>query len=109
MQAPAVGGCRSRPVLLRPLALSLTPMHHITYCPQVLAVAGDRSQITMVGGGKVIGYVPEAPEAGLGGITAMKFSGDSKKLAIGCSNRSLHVRDLRSQVRAREAGFWPLC
>lgn len=64
---------------------------------KVLAVAGERPQITMVGGGKVIGYVPEAPEAGLGGVLAMKFSGDSKKLAVGCANRALHIRDLRSQ------------
>jgi hypothetical protein len=65
---------------------------------KVLAVAGDKAQITMVGGGKVIGYVPEAPEPNLGGILALKFSGDSKKLAIGCGNRLLHIRDLRSQV-----------
>jgi hypothetical protein len=64
----------------------------------VLAVAGDKAQITMVGGGKVIGYVPEVPEASLSGVTAMRFSADSKRLAIGCANRALHIRDLRSQV-----------
>jgi hypothetical protein len=70
---------------------------------KVLAVAGDKAQVTMVGGGKVIGYVPEAPEPGLAGITAMRFSADSKKLAIGCANRALHIRDLRSQVGAAAA------
>ncbi|KIZ05202.1 hypothetical protein MNEG_2756 [Monoraphidium neglectum] len=64
---------------------------------KVLAVAGDKAQITMVGGGKVIGYVPEVPEASLSGVTAMRFSADSKRLAIGCTNRALHIRDLRSQ------------
>ncbi|KAI8471094.1 MAG: WD40-repeat-containing domain protein [Monoraphidium minutum] len=64
---------------------------------KVLAVAGDKPQITMVGGGKVIGYVPEAIDASLSGVTAMRFSADSKKLAIGCANRTLHIRDLRSQ------------
>jgi len=71
---------------------------------KVLAVAGDKAQITMVGGGKVIGYVPEAPEATLSGILTVKFSGDSKKLAIGCSNRLLHIRDLRSQVMGAGVG-----
>lgn len=66
---------------------------------KVLAVAGDKAQITMVGGGKVIGYVPEAIDPSLSGITAMRFSADSKKLAIGCANRTVHIRDLRSQVR----------
>ena len=65
---------------------------------KVLAAAGAKPQITMIGGGRVIGYVPEAPEPGLAGISALKFSADSKKLAIGCANRALHIRDLRSQV-----------
>lgn len=78
---------------------------------KVLAVAGDKPQIAMVGGGKVIGYVPEVVEPELNGILAMKFSADSKKLAIGCSNRALHIRDLRSQVRGGRlervlAGSW---
>lgn len=66
---------------------------------KVLALAGDRPQITMVGGGRVIGHVPEAPEAALAGVLCMRFSGDSKKLALGCANRTLRIRDLRSQVR----------
>jgi WD40 repeat protein len=69
---------------------------------KVLAIAGDKPQITMVGGGKVIGCVPEGVEPGLAGISAIKFSGDSKKLVVGCANRALHVRDLRSQVRGAE-------
>ncbi|GBF92692.1 hypothetical protein Rsub_05061 [Raphidocelis subcapitata] len=64
---------------------------------KVLAIAGDKPQITMVGGGKVIGSVPEGVEPGLAGIAAIKFSGDSKKLVVGCANRTLHIRDLRTQ------------
>ena len=71
---------------------------------KVLAVAGDKAQISMLGGGKVIGCVPEAIDPSLSGIISMRFSADSKKLAIGCANRMLHIRDLRSQVRWRMAG-----
>jgi WD40 repeat protein len=98
---------------------------------KVLAVAGDRAQVCMYGGGQLIGQVPAAgaatsataaaatgacgPSSGAsaathqsapassssipltGGITALRFGGDSKRMIVGCRSRAVHVLDLRQQ------------
>jgi hypothetical protein len=95
---------------------------------KVLAVAGDRPQVLMYGGGQLIGQVPAAgapasslggasaassavtaattttttpSAAGLlplaGGITALRFGSDSKRMIVGCRSRAVHVLDLRQQ------------
>jgi hypothetical protein len=92
---------------------------------KVLAVAGDRPQVLMYGGGQLIGQVPAAGAATsagggnpssaasaltaagtataqggpalTGNITALRFGSDSKRMVVGCRSRAVHVLDLRQQ------------
>ncbi len=65
---------------------------------KVLAVAGEKAQVSMYGNGQMIGQIPNLPTPSIDGITSVRFGSDSKRMVIGCKNRSLHVLDLRQQV-----------
>ena len=66
---------------------------------RVLAAAGDKAQVSMYNSGQRIGQIPNLISPSIDSITCLRFSNDSKKMVFGCKNRSMHILDLRQQVR----------
>jgi WD40 repeat protein len=77
-----------------------TPVYAVDWSTnnKVLAVAGDKAQVSMYSGSTVIGQVPTVVNPHIDTITCMRFSHSSKKMVIGCKNRTMHILDLRQQV-----------
>jgi WD40 repeat protein len=88
-----------------------TPVYTLDWSTnnKVLAVAGDKPQVSMYGNGQLIGQVPAIISPNLDGVTCMRFGSDSKRMILGCKNRFLHILDLRNQVRRQAFLAAPAC
>jgi WD40 repeat protein len=66
---------------------------------KVLAVGGARSQLHVYRGDTraPIAYLPDPPNSYIDVITCMRFGSDSRKIALGCKNRTMVFIDLKQQ------------